>query len=653
MPPPRKSATRAGSATPARTTASARRTTPRASSVLPSESRRTNRVTATQGPSDGGQPSNPQLPDIQTQQSFAYGSQNTPFLPDKLVAKEKMTLQEMAETIDVGIRQAEQRFEAQNAEAEANFGRGAQKEARADRARRRSESREPSVTSSRKGSVDSQNTDTRTSRRTAAWADSVSNTDNLEVITEEMNLNGAVDEEMEDDFTRRGSDGPSSFPSGNFDISYNQERRQFKPLGTRTGLLNERYSPIKDGIKAVRAFSGRAWQSTKQSLSSSYQALPNLRPRRSAPSSARPSALRQSPAAAYDSRRTSPFEGALVPLVVILMTAAAWILVSMVFCSIYETYFCDYESSSIIRPEIRRFCGSCVPSFTSQNERPPTTSDGTIDTSAIFGSLNKRLSHVESRFDVKNSQLSKTLGQVTDQQHVLESIVSDLQRNQKDSPTQPRRIDKINYCSTGNGAVIDPYLTSPTQQKQFNYLQRVVIGSVGLQKYQSHPPSEALRYWEEVGDCWCAAAAGGYAQLGVLMSEIIYPTEVVIEHVPSDASPKPGTAPKDLEIWGDFSHLSPQQYVDAGLDKLPRDYTLPKMFVRIGKMAYQAGHGVRHVQTFKLDINQDAMIHSTQKVVFRAVSNYGAEHTCFYRVRVHGAPVVPHPQIKADGEVVV
>ena len=171
-----------------------------------------------------------------------------------------------------------------------------------------------------------------------------------------------------------------------------------------------------------------------------------------------------------------------------------------------------------------------------------------------------------------------------------------------------------------------------------------------MHKYQSHPPSEALRAWEEVGDCWCAAAGQGYAQLVVMMREKVYPTEVVIEHAPSDTSPSPGTAPKDLEIWADFSHLSPEEFVDAGLDKLSHDTLLPRSFARIGKMVYKAGEGAPPVQTFTLDINQDQKTYATQKIVFRAISNYGAEHTCFYRVRLHGAPLIPHPQIKVDGK---
>jgi hypothetical protein len=270
----------------------------------------------------------------------------------------------------------------------------------------------------------------------------------------------------------------------------------------------------------------------------------------------------------------------------------------------------------------------------------------------MLGSLNKRIDQVESRINAKHSLLSSTLNQVLDQQHTMERTVSNLQRNQPNGPVPPPPLKKINYCSAGNGAAVDPYLTSPTKQKQFNYIQRLFLGIAGIQKYQSNPPLAALRSWEEVGDCWCAAAGQRYTQIGVLMHEMIYPTEVVIEHAPSDTSPTPGTAPKELEVWADFSHLSAEESVDAGVDKLPHDTVLPRSFARIGSMTYKAGEGVAPVQTFKLDINQELKQYSTRKVVFRATSNYGAEHTCFYRVRLHGVPLAPHPQITVDGQLV-
>jgi len=626
---PRRSAARAGSATPAKSTAPPKRTS-RADSLAPSDTGSTKRATRGNAPQDGVV-TNPKLPEVQTQQSFAYGSQKTPYLPDKLVAREKMTLQEMAETIDSGIRQAEQHFEAQAAEAEANFGKAAQSDARADRVRRRSESRESSAQSSRQGSVDSQNTDVRTTHRTAAWASSVENSSHLEDITEEdaRNLRGTTPSDIEDDYIRKGSDGPSSFPSGNFDISYNQERGRFRP----TQAIS---SPVRDVGGAIRAMPGRVWLLSKQSLSSAGRTVADLRSR----------------APTFERAALSTSVLFLKTIAAILSIGLAWIVLSALFCQFYIRFLCEYDGSSALHFNLQKFCGSCVSSFAtgsdaSQLEKLPP------DISIMLGSLNKRINQVESRIDSKHSVLSATLNSVLGQQHAMEATVSDLQRNRPNTPTQSPLIKKINYCSIGNGAVIDPYLTSPTKQKQFNWLQRRLIGTIGMQKYQSHPPSEALRAWEEVGDCWCAAAAQGYAQLAVLMREKVYPTEVVIEHAPSDTSPTPGTAPKDLEIWADFSHLGPEEFVDAGLDKLSHDAILPKFFARIGKMVYKAGKGVPSVQTFTLDLNQDQKTYATQKIVFRATSNYGAEHTCFYRVRLHGAPLIPHPQIKVDGKPVL
>ena len=629
MPMPRRSTARAGSATPAKSTALSKRT-PRAGSLAPSDTGSTKRATRGNAPQDGDV-TNPRLPELQTQQSFAYGSQKTPYLPDKLVAREKMSLQEMAETIDKGIRQAEEHFEAQAAEAEANFGKAAENDARADRVRRRSESRESSVHSSRQGSVDSQTTDVRMTHRTAAWASSVANSSRLEDIEEDdgaRNGRGTTPEDVEDDDTRKGGDSPSSFPSGNFDISYNQERRGFRPT-------QDTFSPARDFRKVISTILGRAWRFSKQCLSSASRTVADLGSR------------------APELERVAWTASILVlkAVIAVLCVGFAWILVSALFCQVYTRFLCEYDTSSAVHFNLQQFCGSCVSPFRTGNDSAQPNNLPS-DISIMLGSVNRRIGQVESRIDAKHSLLSATLNQVLDQQHAIEATVSDLQRHRPNNPIQSPRIKKINYCSAGNGAVIDPYLTSPTKQKQFNYIQRLWIGTVGMQKYQSHPPSEALRPWEEAGDCWCAAAAQGFAQLGVLMHEMVYPTEIVIEHAPFDTSPTPGTTPKELEIWADFSHLSPEEFVDTGLDKVAHDTILPKSFACIGKMTYKAGDGVPHVQTFRLDINQNQKTFATQKVVFRAVSNYGAEHTCFYRVRLHGAPVVAHPQIKVDGKLV-
>ena len=626
---PRRSTARAGSATPAKATAPSKRT-PRGDSRAPSDTGSVTRVTRGR-PTQDGDVTNPRLPEIQTQQSFAYGSQKTPFLPDKLVAREKMSLQEIAETIDKGIRQADEHFQAQAAEADANFGKAAQDEAREERLRRRSESRESSVQSSRHESVDSQNTEVRTTRRTAAWASSVENSSHLEDIEEEEDVpNGreTTPDDVEDDSTRKGGETPSSFPSGNFDISYNQERGQFRPSQSTL-------APVRSAGKWVTAISSRAWSSTKERLSSFCRSVANL--------GSRAQALKRFvwPASILLLKTTDA----------VLCIGLAWIVLSTLFCQIYTRFLCDYNTSSALHFNLQKFCGDCVSASATWDD-PTQLKNLPPDISIMLGSLNKRIGQVESRIDVKHSSLSVTLNQVLDQQHAIEATVSDLQRSRPNNPVQSPLIKKVNYCSAGNGAVIDPYITSPTKQKQFTFIQSLFISTIGMQKYQSHPPSEALRAWEEPGDCWCAAAADGFAQLGVLMREMVHPMEIIIEHVPLDTSPTPGTAPKELEVWADFSHLSPEEFVDAGLDELAHDAILPKSFARIGKMTYKAGQGIPHVQTFKLDVNQDGKTYATQKVVFRAVSNYGAEHTCFYRVRLHGAPLVPHPQITVDGEVV-
>ena len=639
MAPTRRSSARATSATPARGITPTKRAVRRESIISSenSDAERSPRVRTTQGPS-GAAIENPQLPEVKAQQSFAYGSQEVPVLPEQLIAHEKMTLKQMAETIDMGIRQAEQHFEEQAAETEAIFGRVAQTEARTERAKRRSQSKDGSQ-SSREGSVDSQNSRTRGSRRTAAWASSVANASLLQDIMEEDSQNSShTSSDIDEEGPRYGSDGPSSFPSGNFDVSYNQERGRRRPatapttLSERTKLLITSILQtllrcilwVYDGVSALPRHLSQFVQYCLESVTHDVNRLTTYM--------SRPATR----ASAWD--RLGTF------VAWTLVAGLFWIVLSTLFCHVYIRHFCIFGSSSTAHQTLQGYCGSCVRIIPLHTD---PAGDGRVELSSIsraLGSLNQRLQDVEFRAD--------TLDRVLKQQHEMEATTSKLQYDGAHIPIQSPLIEKINYCSPGTGAVIDPYLTSPTKQKQFSWLQKIALGPSGLQKYQSHPPSEVLRPWEDVGDCWCSAPTEGYTQLGVLMGHMVYPTEVVIEHLPSGASPSPGSAPKDLETWADLSHLPAEDHVLLGLDKLPRDPSFGQSFARIGRMTYDATAGANHVQKFRLDVNQEERIFSTQKVVFRATSNYGGEHTCFYRVRVHGAPMTPHPQIKVNGKLV-
>ena len=561
---------------------------------------------------------NPKLPEVQTQQSFAYGSTKTPYLPDKLVARERMSLQQMAETIDVGIRQAEQNLEDHAAKADKDFALE-QSQARADRARRRSSTREGSDQSSRENSVESHNTDTRATRRTAAWASSVVNSQ-LEGIEEEGKQYGRFgSQELDDDYTRRGSE-PSSFPTGNFDISYNQERNGFRPVverQSRPQLLSSFGTALLNLPGQIRYYIARPFTIVGKGIEELAR------------STAQPGHLANTISGAV--KKTC-----LGVMSIIFAVAAVWMSWNL-FCHLYTNYLCDPNSTSGLCLTLQNYCGSCGNTL----RPPPETWDPAYATK-ILEYYSQRLRSLET----KQASLSSALEYVVDQQYELEAVVSHLQHGESQSHSNSLNAEKINYASVGNGAVIDPYLTSPTKQKR-HWLD---LGWMG-QKYQSKSPVEVLRPWIEAGECWCAAKSK-YVQLGILLGHEVFPKEVVIEHAPTDASPSPGTAPRDLEIWADVSHLKGQAYLDAGIDKYGLQSIQGKSFAHIGTAVYDATAKARNVQTFRLDVNQNQNLLSTQTIVFRATSNHGGEHTCFYRVRVHGTPVTPHPEMRVDGKTV-
>ncbi|EEQ30102.1 conserved hypothetical protein [Microsporum canis CBS 113480] len=159
--------------------------------------------------------------------------------------------------------------------------------------------------------------------------------------------------------------------------------------------------------------------------------------------------------------------------------------------------------------------------------------------------------------------------------------------------------------------------------------------------------------WDDVGDCWCAATTNGKAQLAVQLGRPIVPEEVIIEHIPREATLDPGSAPQTMELWVEYTLLAagrettmsavrrsmletlamvyPGEHPSAYSD----DLALGPSFFRIGTWRYDinAGH---HVQRFPLEAVVDLPGARVSRAVVRATSNWGNQYTCLYRVRLYG-----------------
>ena len=271
----------------------------------------------------------------------------------------------------------------------------------------------------------------------------------------------------------------------------------------------------------------------------------------------------------------------------------------------------------------------------------------------------------------ENQALKKRLGAFeTDLQSVkadytsrflpVESKVKDLDASwvrisQAAQRGEPRFKDeaKVNFCSTGLGTVVDPYITSPTKVRNRGFLQR----SFGWKNsiLSSLPPSAALEPWNDIGDCWCAAANDGQVQLGVVLARKIFPTEVVIEHMPRGATVDWTAAPRQMELWVQILHDEARSDVVGQLEEMygPDNYeyaygggkesSLHYSYVRVARFWYDLNNKEEHRQSFYTDVDLQRLSKvygaaaAIDKVSLRIVDNYGnKEFTCLYRFKLHG-----------------
>lgn len=206
-------------------------------------------------------------------------------------------------------------------------------------------------------------------------------------------------------------------------------------------------------------------------------------------------------------------------------------------------------------------------------------------------------------------------------------------------------LSTVNYFSPNLGAVVDPHGTSPTAQN----LQKIPsVSFFGTRKRREHPPIMALIKWDETGDCWCAAESPnkGKAQLAVMTEHKIAPKRLVVEHVPATGTRGIAAAPQDIELWAEtFSEEQASIYRQKISDLFTRydmsscmDTAKPpptNTSVCVGVGTYDI-HGENWVQSFPMFVDMESIELAASKFYYRVTSNWGADHTCSYRLRLTG-----------------
>ncbi|KAF2129521.1 hypothetical protein P153DRAFT_403291 [Dothidotthia symphoricarpi CBS 119687] len=192
-----------------------------------------------------------------------------------------------------------------------------------------------------------------------------------------------------------------------------------------------------------------------------------------------------------------------------------------------------------------------------------------------------------------------------------------------------------NYFSTGLGAHVEPTSSSATFVDKPSFMSRWTRNLATTPP--RNPPKAALMKWEEPGDCWCAAPnpmEKSQAQLTVALGRSMFPKQVTIEHVPMSMVPawKITNAPRDIELWIQSEQPVRYQY-DHRRDTCQNG---PPGWTCLGTFKYNI-HASNHVQTFDLDAESSV---SVTKAMVRVTTNWGADHTCLYRVRLHGDDAV-------------
>lgn len=219
--------------------------------------------------------------------------------------------------------------------------------------------------------------------------------------------------------------------------------------------------------------------------------------------------------------------------------------------------------------------------------------------------------------------------------------------------------NQVNFFGIGSGAVIDPQYTSTVWQAPKNHL-----GSKGFLDRDGKrplPPAAALLAWTEEGECFCAGSnfrgtGAGTNTLSILTARNIIPQHLVVEHILPGATLDPGAMPREIEVWAGIRDVKLRKEVEGfskeNFPNTPPEIKLDESYVKIGHFTYENKTYGDGVQVFKMQDQLVAMNAFTDHVVVRAINNYGADHTCFYQVKMYGEAVEhqedpKHPYVRS------
>ncbi|TGJ84741.1 hypothetical protein E0Z10_g4038 [Xylaria hypoxylon] len=203
--------------------------------------------------------------------------------------------------------------------------------------------------------------------------------------------------------------------------------------------------------------------------------------------------------------------------------------------------------------------------------------------------------------------------------------------------------NQVNFFGIGAGVSIDPESSSPAWKIPKDFFKSTKW--YDKDGYKAQPRMAAVSPWSQEGECFCAGPdLKGYGRetnnISVIVSRNIIPQHLVVDHILSGATLDPGATPKEIEVWVYIEEVTlrneVQTFSEAQFPDTPKEDVLNDGYVKIGHFTYEQKDSGDGIQVFKISDEIARMKAITNRIVVRAITNYGADHTCFYRLRLYG-----------------